>query len=208
MRTIVIVLATTVVLLGCARYTLVKPERQMVGDLYTVEPQVEWSRTTGDRLEMWTIDGPALEAVYFVNGIEEGASLVKSADSKKTLPVFRKHMTPTEVLERVVDTVKAADDSASLEAVNMGLAAVRADRMGARLVEASNLRPTKFGHLPGFRFDLSFIYPEGLDGSGIVVGAIHENKLYLILYVGARLHYYPRYRDVVERLIGSIQISS
>lgn len=208
MRTLAIVLATTLAVLGCARYTLIRPERQMVGELYSVEPQIQWSRTTGGNLEMWTVDGPALEAIYFVTGIEEGASLVKSSDSKKTLPVFRKHMSATEVLELVVDTIKAADDSASLEAVNLGLAVVRADRMGARLVQASNLRPVDFGHLSGFRFDLSFIYPEGLEGSGIVVGTIHEDKLHLIVYVGARSHYYPEYKDMVERLIASIHIRS
>ena len=117
----------------------------MVGELYSVDPQIQWSRTSGENLEMWTVNGPALEAVYFVNGIEEGASLVKSSDSKRKLPVFRKHMRPTEVQELVVDTIKAADDSASLEPAQSaevrgpqvaGLHQTRAHAVGANHIQA------------------------------------------------------------------------
>ena len=40
----------------------------------------------------------------------------------------------------------------------------------------------------------------------LVAGAAIEDKLYLILYTGARIHYYPKYRDHVEQLLASIEM--
>jgi hypothetical protein len=42
--------------------------------------------------------------------------------------------------------------------------------------------------------------------SGLAAGAVIEDALYLILYTGARVYYFPKYRDDVERLLGSIQM--
>ncbi len=41
---------------------------------------------------------------------------------------------------------------------------------------------------------------------GLVAGAAIEDKLSLILYTGARIHYYPKHRDHVEQLLASIEM--
>ena len=115
-------------------------------------------------------------------------------------------MTPTDIVEFVVVSLESADRAATLSAVNAGTFMVREDQIGAAMVKSKNLRPAAFGKLPGFRFDLSFLSPEGLERDGIVVGTIHEDKLYLILYLGAREYYYPKYRDQVEELIASVSV--
>ncbi len=79
-------------------------------------------------------------------------------------------------------------------------------RAGAGDVEPGNLRPARFGSVPGFRFELSFLSADGLEMQGLAAGAVIEDKLHLILYTGARLHYFPKYRDPVERMIGSIEM--
>ncbi len=43
-------------------------------------------------------------------------------------------------------------------------------------------------------------------GGGMVVGAVAKGKLHLIIYTGARRHYFPKYRDDVDRMMDSIQI--
>ncbi len=45
-----------------------------------------------------------------------------------------------------------------------------------------------------------------LDIDGSAAGAAIEDKLYLILYTGARIHCYPKYRDHVEQLLASIKM--
>jgi hypothetical protein len=46
---------------------------------------------------------------------------------------------------------------------------------------------------------------DGLNKYAIVAGAVIGEKLHLIIYSGARMHYFPKYRDAVEGIIASIQ---
>lgn len=169
---------------GCAMFTLIEPGRQKVAGYYTVESQIPWSRMQRGRIELWTVDGPGLQALRFFDAVGDGESLVDATSGQKTLPKFSKGMTPNEVQELLVDTVVA---------------------MGGASVKATGLRPFRFGALPGFRFDLAFIDKNGLELQGLAAGAIKGDRLYLILYTGARLHYFPRYRDAVERILASVQ---
>jgi len=205
MRKTLFVVSVAALLTACASYSLVKAERRSVGDFYTVKPQIEWSSTSGEKLEMWTVDGPSLEALFFVNGLTDGDTLFRSSKDEQKQVTYREGMTPTDVVEFVVASLESADRAATLAAVNAGTTMLREDQMGAAMVEASNLRPTQFGHLPGFRFDLSFLSPEGLERDGLVVGTTSGTELYLIIYLGARTHYFPKYKAQVEEIIASIE---
>jgi hypothetical protein len=200
-------LTAALLLTACTNYSLVRPERQAVGDFYTVDPKIAWSSTSGENLEMWTVDGPSLEALFFVDGLTDGDTLFRSSRDAAKQATYRSGMTPTDIVEFVVVSLESADRAATLTVVNAGTTMLREDQMGAAMVESKDLRPTRFGRLPGFRFDLSFLSPEGLEREGIVVGTMHEDKLYLILYLGAREHYFPKYRDQVEELIASIEVN-
>ena len=205
MRNTVVFVSMAVVLSACASYSLVKAERRSIGDFYTVKPQIEWSSTSEEKLEMWTVDGPSLEALFFVTGLTTGETLFRSSKDEEKRVTYREGMTPTDVVEFVVASLESADRAATLATVSAGSTMLREDQMGAAMVEASNLRPTQFGGLPGFRFDLSFLSPEGLERDGLVVGTSSEGKLYLIIYLGARAHYFPKYKEEVEKLIASIE---
>ncbi len=178
-------LALAMMLTGCAvGFTLVEPRRMAIGDLYTVEPQIPWSSTKAGRMELWTVDGPALEAIRFINGIGDGEAWFEGREKEKQ-PKFRKSMTASEIMEFVVDSLTM---------------------LGLEKIEAKGLRPEKFGTAQGFRFEMNFVTRQGLEGQGSVVGGVVKEKLYLIIYSGARAHYYPKHKDHVERIIQSIRM--
>jgi hypothetical protein len=100
-------------------------------------------------------------------------------------PRFGGRMTASEVMEFVVDSLALA---------------------GAANVATTDLRPTKFGRLEGFRFELAFLDVDGLEYDGLAAGAVADEKLNLILYTGARAYYFPKYKSQVERLIASVRM--
>lgn len=184
MKRAAILIAAVLLVVACGRYGLVEPERQEIGGLYTVDPQIAWSKRRDGGVELWTVNGPDLEAVRFFKGLEDKDVLLKEGDRDK-LPRFRKDMTASEVMEFVVDSLIVA---------------------GVNRVEATDLRPAPFGKLDGFRFELAFVTDAGLEYEGLVVGTVVDEALHLIMYTGAREHYYAKYKDEVERLIASIEM--
>src|SRR5262245_61587867 len=169
---------------GCAPFTLVEPKRTAIDDLYTLEPQVQWSAVERGKIVSWTVDGFPLEAVRFVKGLNNGESFLVEQARRPKPPTFRAEMTPSEVMEFVVDSWSLA---------------------GAQQVKASNLRPHKFGSLDGFAFDMDYLLRNGLEAQGMVAGAVAKGKLHLIMYTGARRHYFPKHKSDVDRMIDSIR---
>lgn len=181
----VVALVLTLAGAGCAPYTLVEPKRTAISDLYTVEPQVQWSAAERGKIVTWTVDGFSLEAVRFVKGLDDGEPLLFEQPRQTKPPTFRANMTPSEIMEFVVDSWSLA---------------------GAQQVKASSLRPRKFGKLDGFAFDMAYLLRNGLEAQGMVAGAVAKGKLHLIMYTGTRRHYFPKYRDDVDRMMDSIRI--
>ncbi|HEX9585323.1 MAG TPA: hypothetical protein VGB36_12550 [Gammaproteobacteria bacterium] len=172
---------------ACTQYTLVEPQPQKIGDFYTVAPQIHWSREKQGAIELWTVDGPALQAIRFFSGIEDGESMFPATGADSKLPSYRSGMTAIEVEEFVIDTLA---------------------RLGGTDVQAANLRPFQFGRTPGFRFEFTFLTREGLEFEGMAAGAEARDRLYLILYTGARSHYFGKHKNDVERIFESIQTSA
>ena len=196
MRLTVVVFAVMTGAAGCAPYALVEPSRVRIGEGYGVEPQVRWTSLRQEgRTELWTIDGPALESLRFVKDVADGQTLVgqsirtpgpggrETPEDKQ--PRFRAAMTPSEIVELVVDTWTL---------------------IGATQIEVTGLRPIKFGSADGFRFDLVFVWADGVDARAIVAGAVVRQRLQLIVYSGTRLHYFDKHRPTVERLIDSVRV--
>lgn len=195
-------------LTGCAFYSSIEPRRTPIGDLFTVEPQIPWSKASRGNVEMWTVDGPRLQAVRFVKGLEDGEVLFEGKDKEKR-PKFRKQMTPNEIMEFVVDTMTLlGPERVAGRNVRLGMqqGVDRVALIGAQKVEATNLRPGKFGDVQGFRFEMSFLSKEGLEQRGFVIGSVVEERLYLIMYTGVKAYYYAKHKDHVEQIIESIEI--
>lgn len=175
-------------LAGCAGSRVVKSGKNRVGGVYTVDPQIQWSRFYRGKMEIWTVDGPSLQAIYFLKGIEEGKPLTATTriGDEEKWPLLRLNMTPNEMMEFIVDSLA---------------------RHGYMQIETQALRPQRFGRLQGFRFDFTFLFRDGLEGLGLATGALYREQLQLILYVGTRLHYYPKHLQDVEQIIQSITIN-
>ncbi len=172
-------------IIGCTQFSLVEPGPVSTAGGYKVTPAVAWNKAREGKVEIWTLDGLALQAVRFFDPIAAGDVLIEVKDekAKQRMPVFRADMRASEVLEFVVDSLSIS-----------GLGGVKAE----------NLRPFKFGPHSGYRFDISYITIDGGATRGIVVGAIVEDKLRLIVYTGHREHYYERFKGHAERLFKSI----
>ena len=168
---------------ACTTFTLVKPEKVTIGDYYTIDSPISWSRLTEGKTQIWTVDGPLLQELRFVVGLEDGEGLIKSDDPKKKIPPFRSRMTPVEIME-MVEGVFAASE--------------------IRNITTRNLRPEKFGGIPGFRFELSYATKDGLEKEGFAVGAIKDKRLHLIIYRGAKLYYFPKHKGHAEKIVRSI----
>jgi hypothetical protein len=80
-------------------------------------------------------------------------------------------------------------------------------RAGAGDVAGEALEAASFGKRPGFRFSLKFLTHEGLEMRGAARGIIADGKLYLILYLAERSHYYDKHAPQVERMLESIETS-
>ncbi|HEV8642334.1 MAG TPA: hypothetical protein VGV13_14650 [Methylomirabilota bacterium] len=174
-----------ILLAGCAQtlsYTLVETRRVPIGDAYTVEPQITWTSVAQDKVESWTVDGFALHYLRFFKGIANGEPLLAGGKDEAKRPHFRSTMTESEIAEFIVDSF-----------------------YGGRL-RPRELRPATFGGAPALRFDLTYVTGDGIQRRAAVVGAVLKEKLHVIVYDGAALRYFPRYRDHVERLLESIQL--
>ena len=184
MKQFVVAIFLAVLLVGCAKYSLVEPTRMAIGDKYWVDPQIQWSSLTTGKYTAWTVDGLSLERLQFVNGVEDKETMYQGKKEYEKL-IFKKSMTPSEIMELLVDSYKAD---------------------GARKVETKNLKPNQFGNAPGFRFDMSYVSKDGLECEGLIAGSVIDGKLYLISYTGTRAHYFPKYKTEAERIIQSIKM--
>ena len=196
MRLIAFLLVLLAGAVGCALYTVVEPSRTRIGDSFSVEPQIRWTsiRQSGSS-DLWTVDGPALESLRLVKDVADGQTLLGTAIStpgpggrttpEDKQPRFRASMTPSEIMELVVDTWTL---------------------VGASKIQATGLRPAKFGSADGFRFELAFVWPDGVEARAIVAGAVVKSRLQLIVYSGTRLHYFDKYRPAIDRLFESVRV--
>ncbi len=183
MRKLWPVLLVLSVLAACTQYSLVEAERVKIGDAYSVDPQIAWSKLQVGDFEIWTVDGANLESLQFHSGIEPGDTLYERADDED-LPVFDTDMKPNQVMEFVVDSLA---------------------RQGANDIQTSGLRPADFGQLRGYRFEFTFQTNDGLQMRGLALGTVIEDELHLMLYMGASTYYFEKYLDRVERIFASIE---
>lgn len=193
---------------GCTHYTAVPAERRAIADLYSVKSSVAWSQADEGGIQVWTIDGPLLEALRFVT-LSDGDTLFRTSDKEAKVPRFRNHMTPNEVVEFFVASLKSVSGGVDTHQLAKGMvhpAGIRAGSINAATIDVKNLRPADFGRLPGFRFDFSFLSKEGLERQGIAFGSIHEGKLLLMVYTGTREYYFEKHRQEVETIFSSVQL--
>lgn len=179
---------TVLVLTGCAQYQLVKADARIdIGGAFSVGTQREWSRIDHGRVELWTVDGPLLEQVAIYKGIEDGENLLVSnplEEKPKDFPTFENTMTPLEVRDLLEATFARAQEVE---------------------IQTFDMKPWKFADADGFRFDYKFTTKSGLRKRGFTVGAIHDEKLFMIVFSAAELYYFDKFATELEKVVSSIE---
>ncbi len=178
-------------LTGCGDPLMVKPdEHDEIGEGYRVDPQIEWSRQQDRKLQIWTVDGPQLEQLRLYAGLEAGDSLLPtprrsiSKQAWEQRPTYHKGMRAHDVMELVATTLAQS---------------------GAIDVVVERLQPAEFGGQSGFRFDLRFKADIGVTYRGLATGMVTQTgRLHLILYTGAKPHYFDAYEAIIQRILSSI----
>ena len=180
----IIVLTALLLVAACVPPIVATPPQEPIQvGFYSVTPQIEWNREMVSPRENWTVDGYALQVLRFY-AVPDGATLSGRMDPEGKAPAFRKAMLANEIQEFFVDTVAAA---------------------GWANVKPRGLKPARFGSLPGFRFSFTMVEEDGLEYEGMVIGVVKDDELHLIVYSGARLHYFPKYKKTVEKIFASIR---
>ncbi len=162
---------------------LVDPGDRTFADRYTVTTDVSWNELKQDGTIVWTNDGFVLQTIRFYAGVKEGESLFKGDETDSPFPEFQSDMQPSEVLEFVADSLGV---------------------LGFQQVEPRRLLPEDFGGYEGFVFEMSMLNAEGLQVEAMAFASNRDGRLDLILYMGERSYYFPKYEDAVEGIFASV----
>lgn len=185
---IVVFGAAVLALAGCVTVTDAPAGSYAVGAAYTVTLGREWSDISkampGEptAVHLLSIDGPLLNRLYLTEGLAPGDYLVKASQKERPTPTYRAGMSPTEIVEFVADSVSALD---------------------YERVETSGLRPGTFSGSPALRFDISAETKDGLQMSGAAEAAEVGGKLYVMLYIAPKEHYFAAGLPEVEQILAS-----
>ncbi len=179
---------------ACVAYSAVKPGTVQVGALQ-VDPSVTWSSApnvssgyTNGHTQVWTQDGLLLNRLIIVPGVVDGKPIFKVGKKSQALPVFESDMLANEVEELV--------ESSIVKLFGEGQVAVHTER----------LRPNRFGENRGFLFNMLVSVSDGPDYRGLTGAFIHDQQLYLLIYLGAEPYYYEKRLEEAEALIKSARI--
>jgi hypothetical protein len=190
-KTILPTLLVCAALAGCVSVKAVDGMMPVdVGDEISVSPQIAWAAAggllTGGSSALWTVDGFGLNEMRFMTGIAAGDPLMRLANvDRKDMIAYSTTMLPDDVMEMVSGTLGKA---------------------GLRQVQTSALRPVPFGGATGFRFDLTYTTPDGLQMKGAALFAQRRNKLDVILYTAPAEYYFDRYMPTVEKVFASVRV--
>lgn len=197
------ILAAAALLSGCAGgsgsgfglryYGLVEPGPEDVarGGMI-VTPTIRWNKAPRgpdqiSREENWTLNGPLLDGLTFIAGLENDKRIVqqrRKADRK--VPNFRSDMSPPEIGGMIESFYRV--------------------RAGASQFNVTGMQPRAFAGSPGFQFDYDYLGGDEVWRRGRAVGAIVEGRLYLALLDAARAHYFGAALPEFERIVASARI--
>jgi hypothetical protein len=122
--------------------------------------------------ETWSFDGPLLNTIDFYAAIDSGEALAKERNKKREpLPKFAADMLPTDVAQLYEQTARIM--------------------LGTSEFTVDAIEPVTFLNRQGFKFTYHYTRPEEeLTRNGEAQAVIVKNKLYMIAYTAAALHYF------------------
>lgn len=187
-RSCALALFASVLLAGCAGYSLVKGGKRVSIGPMSVEAPRDWNHWRGaDNMEFWTLDGAALQHILFVKGIGNDEVPWRTGGDPDSVPKFRKGMSAIEIRELIQATMANED---------------------FQNIRIADLKPAIFGGHPGFSFAMTMTSKKGLDMKGVAQGAVIKDKLYMTIYRGTALHFFDRGLADYEKIAGSLRIDT
>lgn len=195
-------LVSIILLFGCAggvpgglnHYSLVRAQSDTVSDgSMTVVPTMRWNRAPRgphdiDKEENWTLNGPLLDGVTFIGGLENDKRIVqqrRKADRK--VPNFRSDMSPPDIAAMIESFYRI--------------------RAGSVEFTMKSLQPRNFLGRPGFQFDYEHLGGDEVMRRGRAVGAIIDGRFYLALFDAAKMHYFDAALPEYERIVASARLN-
>jgi hypothetical protein len=178
---------------GFRAYSLVEPhDVRVTHGAMVVRPTIAWNKIRRtyndiDREENWTLNGPLLDGLSFIGGLENDKKIVKQrrkADRK--VPNFRADMSPPEIAAMIESFYRI--------------------RAGAVTFSMTNLSPRPFLGFPGFQFDYAYLGGDEVERQGRAVGAIINSRFYLALFDAARMHYFASGLPEFERIVQTARL--
>lgn len=188
-RNALVACGIAVLLAACASggtSRLVQPGEVRAGKL-VLNSEMEWTRATSNRSQLWTIDGELLNLLYLVHTVKDGDYIFlgqRESKRRPDAPYYHKGMREDELRDLVADGL-----------LNAGFVGV----------SPSNLRPATFGGRPGLRFDVDLQTSEGLQYQGLVAMFEHDKGLALAIFIAPREYYFPRDGAKVSRMFDTLR---
>ncbi len=179
---------------GYGSYSLIQPGPDRVARGISVTPTMRWNRARRTfydipREENWTLNGPLLDNLTFIGGLESGKAIVRQRRrAERQVPRFRADMSPPEIASMIETFYRV--------------------RAGSVRFEMNSLQPRSFLGQPGFQFDYSHLDGSEVERRGRAVGAVINGRLYMTLLDGTRMHYFPAALPEFERIVESARLSS
>lgn len=167
---------------------LVKPGTTTAGGGLLIDAGMEWTRITGFREQLWTIDGPQLNSLHLISAVRERESIFLGERQTTRRPdgaFYHRGMRSDELRDLIVDGMRAA---------------------GAVNVTTRNLRPANFGAREGLRFEMAMDNEAGLKYRAMAAAFEHEKGLALALFYAPAEYYYPRDEAKVSAMLDTLRL--
>jgi hypothetical protein len=167
---------------------LVKPGPNPAGGRLMIDSEMEWTRMSASRYQLWTIDGELLNRLYLIPRVREREFIFLGQRQTRRRPdgaFYHRGLRADELRDLILDGLRAS---------------------GTADVEATNLRPARFGNRDGLRFEFSLANPEGLRYRGMAAAFEHEKGLALAIFLAPGEHYYPRDAEKVSKMLETLRL--
>lgn len=190
-----VTLITAVLLSGCvASYKAIDPGPVTVGamtvyttNMWNLAPSVS-TRAVHRDTQIWTRDGLLLNRIVIIPGVQDGQPIFEQERDSEALPLFKADMLANEIEELTESSI------------------VKLFGEGQVSVATASLRPNRFGEDRGVLFDILVRVSDGPNYGGITGAFVHEQQLFMIIYLGAEPYYYAKHRKEAEAIILSARI--
>ena len=147
-----------------------------------------WSFRPIKKSEVWTLDGVALNELYFVSGLIPGEPLYRDiAKKERPLPKMGAGMQLTDIPDFVENSMRVS--------------------LKTSVFRMTNVEPARFAGHDGVRFTYEYAVEESpLIRKGMASGTIIGGQLHLIAFTAPATYYFDRDRAKIETILASARL--